>query len=212
MWCADIESNMNDSDPKLNIVNKIPKRTLDIVSQGLAKRYKAERRFKLYGLAAIILSLLFLSLLFVSIIGNGYTAFQQTFIQLDVFFDPEILDREALVSANYTGLVKKSLRTMFPGVEGRRDKRLLYGLISSGTSFQIRDIVLSNPEVIGKTLPVWVPAADDVDMLIKGHSKREAPEGARRLKDKQLSWIDRLGSEDRIQKKFNTNSQALCHS
>jgi len=66
------------------------------------------------------LSLCFLSILFISIFSNGYTAFQQTFIQLDIFFDPEILNREALATANYPGLIKKSLRSMFPDVKGGR--------------------------------------------------------------------------------------------
>ncbi|MCB1737238.1 MAG: DUF3333 domain-containing protein, partial [Gammaproteobacteria bacterium] len=57
------------------------------VRAGLARRYAAERRFRMYGVVAILLSLLFLGLLFTSIIGNGYTAFQQTYVNLDVTFD-----------------------------------------------------------------------------------------------------------------------------
>jgi len=50
----------------------------------------------------------------------------------------------------------------------------------------LRDIVLKHSEIIGKTLEIWVPADDDVDMLIKGHINREAAETERRLKDKQF--------------------------
>jgi len=178
-------------------------RTLDIVNRGLAKRYRAEKRFRFCGLMAIAASLIFLSLLFISIGAKGYSALFQTFIKLDVFFDPEILHQESLASANYQGLVKKSLRNMFPDVKKRRDKRMLYGLVSSGASFELRNMVLNHPEVIGKTLAVWLPADDDVDMLVKGHIDREVPEGERRLKDKQLGWVDRLVSENRIEKTFN---------
>ena len=178
-------------------------RTLDIVNRGLAKRYRAEKRFRFYGVAAIAASLIFLSLLFISIGSKGYSALFQTYIELDVFFDPEMLGRESLATANYQGLVKKSLRTMFPDVKGRRDKRMLYGLVSSGASFQLRDLVLQNPGVIGKTQAVWLPADDDVDMLVKGHMDREVAEGERRLKDKQLAWIDQWAGENRIEKKFN---------
>ncbi|MBW2488608.1 MAG: phosphate ABC transporter permease PstA [Deltaproteobacteria bacterium] len=178
-------------------------RTLDIVNRGLSKRYRAERRFRLYGLLAIIASMVFLSLLFISIIGNGYTAFQQTFIELNVSFDPEVLDKQSLATADYQGLVKQSLRSMFPDVSGRSDKRMLYSIVSSGASFQLRDMVLTNPDIIGQTLPVWVPADDDVDMLMKGHFDREAGEGERRLKDKQLAWIDQLAAEGKIEKRFN---------
>jgi len=195
---------MNNSTPKLNIINKAPKRTLDIVNRGLSKRYRAERRFRLYGLLAIIASLLFLSLLFMSIMGNGYSAFQQTFIKMDVFFDPDFLRQESLATADYQGLVKNTLRAMFPEAKSRSDKRLLYGLVSSGASFQLRDLLLKNPDIIGKTRTVWVPADDDVDMAVKGNFERDALEGERRLKDEQMAWIAQLASEGKIQKKFNT--------
>jgi phosphate transport system permease protein len=176
---------------------------MDIVNRGLAKRYGAEKRFRLYGLAAIIASLTFLSLLFVSIIGNGYTAFQQTYVQLDIYFDPAELRKDALATANYSGLIKNSLREIFPQVTGRRDKRTLYGMVSSGAGFQLRDMVLKKPEVIGQTTPVWVKADDDLDMFIKGHIKRDVPEDERRISDKQMVWIDKLEAEGRIKKKFN---------
>ena len=81
-------------------------RTIDIVNSGLTRRYRAERRFRFYGLSAILLSILFLALLFASIVGKGYSAFWQTHIKLDVFFDPAVLQKEALVNADYPALVK----------------------------------------------------------------------------------------------------------
>ena len=179
-------------------------RTMDIVNQGLKKRYASEKRFRMLGLAAIIASMLFLALLFVSIIGNGYTAFWQTFVRLEVFFDPEMLPQDALETADYPGLVKKSLRTMFPDANGRTNKRMLYKLVSTGASFQLRDMVLKDPGLVGRQAQVWVPADDDVDMLIKGHFDRNLPESERRLKDKQLAWIDSLADKGGIKKKFNT--------
>jgi phosphate transport system permease protein len=89
-------------------------RTIDIVKQGLAKRYRAERRFRLYGLSAIVLSITALALLFISIIGNGYTAFWQTRIRLDITFDPEMLQRDTLASADYEALVRTRFKSCFP--------------------------------------------------------------------------------------------------
>ena len=194
---------MNKTMYKSPHSRKHPERTLDIVHRGLTRRYRAERRFRFYGLSAIVVSLLFLSLLFISIGANGYSALQQTFIQLNVFFDPDVLRQESLANADYQRLVKKSLRSMFPDVKGRGDQRKLYGLVSRGASFQLRDVVLKHPEIIGETLEIWLPADDDVDMLIKGHINRETADTDRRLKDKQLAWIDQLADEGRIEKKFN---------
>lgn len=52
--------------------------TMDRVNLGLAARYRKEKRFRLFGLSAIVLSLAFLVLLLGSIGIKGYTAFQQT--------------------------------------------------------------------------------------------------------------------------------------
>jgi phosphate transport system permease protein len=195
---------MNNSQAHSPNNGKKRERTLDIVNRGLRKRYRAERRFRFYGLLAIVASMVFLSLLFISIVGKGYTAFEQTFMEITVFFDPASLNQQSLASADYQGMVKKSLAQMFPDVKGRQDKRMLYSIVSPGASYQLRDMVLTHPDIIGKTLNVWVPADDDVDMLIKGHFDRQAPEGERRIKDKQLVWIDQLAAEGRIKKKFNT--------
>ena len=191
---------MNKSDSK---ANKVERRTIDIVHQGLAKRYRAERRFKFYGLAAIVISLLCLAILFTSIVGNGYKAFRQTYIKLEVFFDPAILDHENLSAADYSGLVKSTLRNMFTMVKGRSDKRELYKLVSPGAAFQLREIVLKDPDIVGERLSVWVPADDDVDMLMKGYFNTDAAESSRRLSDQQMGWIEQLQEKGKIRKKFN---------
>jgi len=189
---------MNNTSPK-------SQRTIDIVNRSLKQRYRSERRFRWYGISAIVASLLFLALLFVSIIGKGYGAFWQTYLELDIHFDNETLRRDALATADYNGLVKQSLRQMFPDVQGRRDKRRLYGIVSSGAAFQIRQLVLGDPKIIGRKQSIWVPADDDVDMLIKGHILRDVPEEARRLNNQQLAWIDQLLAEGKLKKKFNTS-------
>jgi phosphate transport system permease protein len=178
-------------------------RTIDIVKSGLTRRYLAERRFRFYGLSAILLSILFLALLFASIVGKGYSAFRQTHIKLDVFFDPAVLQKEALVNADYPALIKAAVQNLFPEVDGRQDRRLLNGLVSVGADYQLRGMVLQDPGIVGKTVSVWVPADDEVDMTLKGHFRRDVPEAERRVSDKQLAWLDRLAAEERVERKFN---------
>ena len=188
---------------RLPVANKQSRKAIDIVHSGLARRYRAERRFRLMGLAAIGSALLFLSVLFVSIIGNGYTAFLQAYIRLDIQLDPETISGTSLSTADYPGLVKKTLREMFPDAKGRSQKRKLYKMVSSGAAFQLRDMVMDEPSLIGQTVTLWVPADDDVDMLIKGQNDRNAPEDQRRLDNTQLGWIDRLEAAGRLRKQFN---------
>ena len=183
---------------------------MDIVQAGMKRRYAEERRFRFYGKLAIGAGLLFLTLLFTSIVANGYSAFVQSFIQLEVYLDAEKLDPQGtrdpaqLGTADYGGLVKQSLRSAFPEVSDRRDKRALYGLVSSGADFQLRSMVLEAPGIIGTRQTLWVPADDDVDMFLKGHIDRSIPEADRRIKDNQIAWLDQLAAAGRIEKRFNT--------
>lgn len=184
-------SNMSDSGIK----------PIDIVKKNLAGRHRAERRFQRMGLAAILASLFFLALLFVSIIGNGHSALFQTYINIDVFFDPGKIAKNDPSQGDYPGIVKASLRKMFPDVKGRSDKRRLYKLVSSGAGFQLRKMVLADSALIGQQRSIWVPADDDVDMLMKGYLKKDTQSG--RFNDQQLKWLDRLNAEKRVRKKFN---------
>lgn len=183
---------------------------MDRVRAGLAKRYARERRFRRMGLGAVIIGLLFISLLLISIVTKGYSAFWQTQIQLEIHieqgdFDATNINNPAVLSgANYGGIVKRSLREMFPEVSGRKDTRKLYGMVSSGAVFQLRDMVMANPDLIGSTIQLWVPADDDVDMLYKGHIDRDKMEAERRIDDQQLGWIDTLTAQHRIKSSFNT--------
>jgi phosphate transport system permease protein len=185
-------------------------RTMDRVQKGLDRRYRKERNFRRIGLGAILLGLLFVSFLFVSIVSKGYTAFQQTYIQLDVTFDPDKIapvgetDPEVIGKGDFGGIIKQSLRDEFPSVTNRREKRVLYGLVSTGASFQLVDMVKQDPSLIGTSQSVWLVADDDVDMLIKGHIDLNLPQSDRRIKDNQLAWIQQLQKQGRIEKRFNT--------
>ena len=180
-----------------------------VVRRGLAKRYARERRFRLIGIGAVALGLAFLLLLFGTILGKGYSAFVQTYVQLEVELDPAVIDpdglraQDVLSRADYGGLVKAALRERFPEVSGRRDKRKLYGMVSSGAAFDLREMVMANPDLVGQRLAVWVPADDDVDMLVKGHIDRDLPEGDRRIDDMQLTWVDDWQAAGQVETRFN---------
>jgi phosphate transport system permease protein len=58
--------------------------------------------------------------------------------------------------------------------------------------------------LIGTTKEVWLPADDDIDMLMKGHISRGVEESERRVKDNQIGWIDELIEKGAIEKRFNT--------
>lgn len=170
----------------------------------LKKRYRAEKWFRRTGLGAILISLAFVVFLFGTIVSDGFSAFRQTFIEIEVQFSEEHFTNENLSRADYPGLVKASVRKMFPHVTTRQDKKLLYSLISPAAAYRLQDIVSQNPRLIGTTQKVWVLADDDVDMLIKGKIDRNLEESNRRIKDIQLHWIDSLRQQDRLEMRFNS--------
>ncbi len=176
----------------------------ETIKASLKRRNAAERRFRFYGMLAISFAVACLGILFFTILSKGISAFQQTYIQIDIHFDSEQIDPKKLADANYQGLVKKSLRGLFPEVKSRRDKKDLYKLVSSGASYELLNMVRKDPSLIGKNVSVWVTADDDVDMFAKGFIRRELPENERRISNKELSWINKLQSEQRVKKVFNT--------
>jgi len=175
----------------------------------LKSRQAKEKRFQLYGIFSILIALSLLIILFVSIVSQGYTAFKETRIQLPINFNEEILDPNntkdwnIVQKANFNKLVKNAVDEIIPGVEGRGNKRKLYKLISSSAEYKLRDLVEENIEIIGTKEKIWVLADDDVDMLIKGHIKRDLPESERRIDNQELQWIAILESKKIIKKFFN---------
>lgn len=170
----------------------------------LRRRYKAEQRFKWLGVSAIVIALSFLAFLFISIVGNGYTAFRQTFIQVEVNLDKKYFSNPDLSQADYGGIIKAALRNKFPDASSRKDRKMLYDLVSKGAAFKVMDMVKADPKLISTRFKVWVPANDDVDMLMKGSIDISVPESNRRINDKQYEWIKILENDGLLKMSFNT--------
>ena len=176
------------------------------IASSLRRRHRAERRFRLYGIGALAVALAFLILLLGSIASEGTGAFRQTEIALDITFDPSVIDPagdrnpETLSTANYRTLVRTALGRLFPDAMAKRgDRRKLMAIASPGAEFELRRAVLDDPDIIGSSATIWVPADDEVDMLIKGVN----PRSSGRFTDKQLGWIDALAGGDRLRTGFN---------
>ncbi len=182
----------------------------DKIKASLKKRYAKERRFRLYGLISIAISFLFLLVLLVNISIKGLPAFHQTYVKLDVTIDANVLgidknsDHEALFSADYSIIITKTLKKMFPDVKSRKQKRALKKLVSNSAAYDLRDAVTANPNLIGTTHSFWFLAKDDVDVYAKGNIDRNLAETERRVKDFQLAWIDQLEKEGRLKQRFNS--------
>ncbi len=176
----------------------------------MRRRRRAEIRFQLYGLTAIAIALSFLVILFASIIGNGWTAFFQTSIALPVTFAQDVIDPDgakspaALAQANYQKLAYTALYKAI-GVDpaNKPQRTAANALLSREADSELRQMIASDPSLIGKTETVWVLASGNVDAFLKGRIDRSLPQENRQISDQQIAWIDRLTGEGVIRKLFN---------
>jgi len=180
--------------------------TRKIVEAGLARRRRKELLFQGVGVVATAVGIVFLLVFFASLLAKGTSAFSQTFIQLDVEIAEAdlMLDGEIdLQYADFDGMARAALRKQFPEVSGRNERRELYRLLSIGAGYQLRDLVAAQPDVIGTTQTLWVPASANVDMLIKGNIDPQTEEALRPISDLQIEWIATLQDTGRLEKHFN---------
>ena len=179
------------------------------VKNGLRRRHAAELRLKIYGIAGIAVALLALAVLLVSVTAKGFTAFQQTHIAVDVHFGREKIDPAGTGKANdllrgdYEGVARTAIRSAFPAVTGRRDRRALGKLLSGGAGDRLRSMVLDNPKLIGTRQRVWLLASDEIDMLNKGYAKRNPDGSATKVSRSQVAWFDALARKGAVERHFN---------
>tara|TARA_B100000519_G_scaffold59883_1_gene50099 strand:- start:576 stop:845 length:270 start_codon:yes stop_codon:yes gene_type:complete len=62
--------------------------------QRLKKRYRAEKRFKMYGLISVSLAVIFVLILVQNIFSKGSSAFSRTMIEVAVNYDSSLLELE----------------------------------------------------------------------------------------------------------------------
>jgi len=174
----------------------------------LQARYRAEKRFRAYGLVSIAIALLFLAVLLGSIIAKGASAFTQTYIELPVTFDAATIDPDgtrehsALSSADYRTLINAALEKKFPEIaDDRTAKRDVQKLISQGAELELRKMVLADPKIIGTSADIWLPASSAADQVLKGNAAHDDSSG---LSEGALAKFDLLRAAGTLKRRFNT--------
>ncbi|NNE79702.1 MAG: phosphate ABC transporter permease PstA [Silicimonas sp.] len=176
-------------------------------------RNAAEKRFRVYGMIAIGLAVLALCVLLVSIVSNGAGAFQQTFITLDVAFPEDKLDKNGnrdpaemakVTTFGYAPLIKSAInaRIQAEGIEIEGLKKP-ERMISKEAAAQLRNFVLSNPEVIGETRRFEVLASGRVDGYFKGRVTAESAKRDKNISPEHLVLADALKNAGALETRFN---------
>ncbi|MCT8970751.1 phosphate ABC transporter permease PstA [Microbaculum marinisediminis] len=167
------------------------------------RRHRADRRLRRLGIGAIVIAIGLLSILITSLAATGYRAFVQTMVTVPVYIDPQFVKEDDPAKGNYRAIVKGTLASLFPDVTSPGEQRALGQLLTNNTQFFIRDRVVADPSIIGKTIEMTVPVSDPFDQLEKGVLSRSLPENQRKINDMQIGWFDALAAEGRISTPFN---------
>jgi phosphate transport system permease protein len=167
-------------------------------------RNAAEKRFRAYGLTAIILALLALVWLLISIFGNGLPAFRQTFLTFPVTLDAATLDKAGnrdpaemgkVTTVGYGKLLAKALQAeaVAKGIDlGQMKPKDIANLISEESSATLRDRVLSDPALLGQTISFVALASGRVDGYYKGRVSMESAAKDKNTSPAQLALADKL--------------------
>ena len=181
----------------------------EIIKKSLMKRHLAESRFMTYGILGIISATVFLIVILSTIFIEGKSAFKSTYIKLDVFFDPSIIDPDGtrdideIRFANYRKVIKKSLKNYFPEVIEKEEMKSLTELISSSEEENLMQAVLKNNDLIGANKKVWLKASSKIDIIHKNPEMKDLSESNRLISDKELEWFDKLTRNGDV--KFSLN-------
>lgn len=193
--------------------------TTEQVKLSLKKRYRKERNFRRLGFSAIMVAFGFLVLLFADMISKSLPAFTQYTVSMPVHFAPDVLkveagttDIEALQKAKYRRLVSATFKANHPEVTKRSDKIALRKLISIDSQYQLRDMLVDNPSLLGKTEVVQFIVDDDVDSFIKFGGLERSDNQNARLRENQVKWIKSWNKAGQLENHFNwaffTNSDS----
>ena len=126
--------------------------SIHIDPRSLRKRKNREARFKALSYMAISVAGIFLVIFFADIVRQGYTAFQQTEIAVEVTYTQEIYDNpRSAIDGKIAPLVSRGVTRILP--------------------MHLRE----NPQLMGKTEKLWVLANAEVDQHVKGKANRLKP-------------------------------------
>ena len=138
------------------------------------RRYRAEARFKAYGIAALVVTAVFLVVLIADIVVKGLPAFTQHSLLLDVAVPADPSCRRARTiqppsaAPTISPITRDALKAAIPGIEGRSAERTLARLLSTGAPDVLRDSSAADPGLIGHTVKVPLLLSADADLYFKG--------------------------------------------
>ncbi len=179
-----------------------------------AKRNAAEKRFRIYGLAAVCIGIAALAMLLTSILSNGLSAFQQTTLRIEVALPEDKLDKSGVrdpevmakvTTFGYAPLLRDGLVATIAaaGIETEVSAKDAADLISDESVAQLRARVLANPNLVGTTITVDALASGRIDGYYKGRVTMDSAALDNNISPAQLDLADDLKDAGLLGTSFN---------
>lgn len=138
----------------------------------IRRRYARERRFKLFGMLAVILSAAFLAFLLLTMITNGWRGFTRTEIALPLDFPAMALE----VEPRQLSTPGANLALSGAELEDKVSNAALaaYGpqsvpLLSDAAWLKVREALKADPSLLGRKTVLWVPTSTQIEQGLRGN-------------------------------------------
>jgi len=174
-----------------------------IMQKRIARRYAAERRFKVMGFLAVALSTLFLAFLLFTMLGQGLRGFQRTEIAVD--FDFPALTSGTTAAAISGPNADAALNSMdIPGIVelaiSQQYGEISEGLLTSGAAGNVRQMLMDNPGLVTSQQQLWLPVDSRLDVAFKRDGERAAEQTVAALAQKDalrtgFNWTFLTGAD-----------------
>jgi phosphate transport system permease protein len=191
-------------------------KTLLAPDVAMKRRNASEKRFRLYGIAAIAVSMSVLAFMLWTIFSDGISSFFQAKLTFPVTLSSEVLDpkgnglREEMTKVTTIGYGKilaaafaAELQAKGISTGGVSDKEISE-LISKDAPGVLRARVLADPSLLDQTLELSVLAAGRIDGYLKGRVTKETAIRDSNISPAQLDLADRLVEAGILKSSFNS--------
>lgn len=159
----------------------------EAMQRRIRRRYGAERRFRLIGLSAVVLSAGFLAFLLVTMIGNGMGGFFRSEVAVPVDFAAAKLDLNdsqlrssaadlALANAGLDDLADRSAAKAFGTGQAE--------LLSENAWLTLRDRLKADPALLNGSATITMPVSPEIEAAAKGEGNAQGKAVVAKLRSK----------------------------
>lgn len=196
------------------------------IASTLRRRRGKETRFRAMGVLAVAVSIGLVAILFGTILAKGIPSFWQATFVLDVDFSSKLVKLESpkpvqkegespaeyekrindwsnqLNFINWNKLLTESIAKVLP--ESVDNRRAVLEMFASSSRFELRNMVIDNPDIVGTTQSLNLVASANIDVWVKGNIDRSLSDSQQQLSPDARKWADELYERGVIQNKFST--------